>query len=286
MQFCDSGRNHSVFPGRFDDLFPLESDLNQETFRRSKDLICKAAQNVKAVIYEQCQFPLKRDALGSFTEDLVGHDQKRSRSGSESAKDSCATDVYEKSVAIYRKLRNDIPFLTDAAHDIDAASEAAKSTATGDIPIKLGPLVKRAPPGRGRRKRLSVVNTRLPTHVLKMLQKQRCQLNLMGHPYQPVPMQRPLRVLFVDDSMVTLKMTAQRLQKSGIVVDCTTAGSDALARMDHIMRSGSAPYDIFLADMNMPEMSGPDVSRASIDIPHTVYIGCVYVLQYHHMLCM
>ena len=264
MEGAERGADHSHYPEPFEGCPSLDKEKLQQYFERSNILICKAAQGVKNVIEEQCTFPSKRQlyTCSSSEEGCLEHVEKRKRTDIKSDIDTTANAVYEQSVAIYRKLRNDIPFLTDAAYDIDAAGEAAKSAENGDIPTELGPLVKRAPPGRGRRKRLSIVNTPLPAQVLKMLQKQRCHQNPMGHPYQPIQMHRPLRVLFVDDSLVTLKLTAQRLQRSGIAVDYTTEANEALARLDQIMCSGSPPYDIFLTDLNMPQMSGPDVSEA------------------------
>jgi len=173
-------------------------------------------------------------------------------SGTESSGDS----VYESAVAIYRQLRNEIPLLTDAAHDIDAASDAL-SEKPNEPSIQLGPLVKRAPPGRGRRKKLSVMKTPLPSHITDTLQKQQ-RNNPMGSPYAGLGLLRPFRVLFVDDSIITLKLTARRLQSAGFCIDTTSDGSDALQRL---MRMDSMPYDIVLTDLNMPIMSGAEIAR-------------------------
>lgn len=258
-------QSYQFFPGRFDELPSLEEEQSQKYFHSSNEAMQQAAKNVKNIIENHLQVKCAPDEPKEFDESSLDERKKTDERQttifttiSDLDLKSREGDVYDVSVAIYRKLRNEIPFLTDAAHDIDAACEAAKSKENGEVPIELGPLVKRAPPGRGRRKQLSVVNTPLPAQILKMHQKQRAQSNQLGDPYQAFSLHRPLRILFVDDSLVTLKMTAQRLRRSGMVVDYTTNGSDAI---DRVMDPDSPPYDIFLADLHMPQMNGAEIAR-------------------------
>ena len=204
----------------------------------------------------------------------------------EEVEEEILPSVYETAVVKYRLLRNEIPLLTDAAVDIEAAilalhekdggnksnshshlndnnNDSLKMTSTS-----LGPYVKKAPPGRGRSKTLSVMNTPLPATILETLQKQKKYLSKKssrGHTcgtkiasVDELIFPRPFRILFIDDSVITLKLTAKRLQKAGFFIETTTNGIDALNLI--YGKSEEEDYDIILTDLNMPIMSGTEVS--------------------------
>jgi CheY-like chemotaxis protein len=227
-----------------------------------------------------------------FEEELNPQPRKKQRlreaspSGSASGRSSAAassptaseeeeedTAVYETAVVRYRSLRNEIPLLTDAAHDIEAATvggmEGHKTNRSlNGFPLypnlSLGPLVKRAPPGRGRRKTLSVINTPLPATILETLHKQKKNSNpdLLASSNSELIFPRPFRILFIDDSVITLKLTAKRLQDAGFWIETTTSGVDALQLIYGKNDSNGEHdgYDIVLTDLNMPIMSGAEVT--------------------------
>jgi CheY-like chemotaxis protein len=61
------------------------------------------------------------------------------------------------------------------------------------------------------------------------------------------------RVLVVDDDDAVRRFVKRILDDEGYVVDASATGSDALTRI-----SGQA-YDLVVADVCMPEMSGPQM---------------------------
>lgn len=70
------------------------------------------------------------------------------------------------------------------------------------------------------------------------------------------------RILIVDDDLVNLTSTSQRLARRGFVVEATSRGEDALTRV----KTG-AP-DVVLLDIMMPGISGLEVLKA-IRASHT-----------------
>lgn len=70
----------------------------------------------------------------------------------------------------------------------------------------------------------------------------------------------PLRILLVDDAPVNLAVCSRLLGRMGCLVEPATSGEYALA----LFRDAcpEARYDLVMIDMNMPGMSGLDVSRA------------------------
>ena len=189
--------------------------------------------------------------------------------GEEEEEDSL---IYETSVNKYRALRNEISLLTDGAHDIDAARNGIiiekNSRYISNLPN--GPYIKRAPPGRGRRKTLSMVDTPLPACVLQLLQKQR--RNHSFNPDKGISFTRPFRILFIDDSVITLKLTAKRLQNAGFWIQTTTTGEEAL----HLLTRNNNQYDIVLTDLNMPNMSGAEVSHLFSNLLSFLLLSCCF----------
>jgi two-component system cell cycle sensor histidine kinase/response regulator CckA len=64
----------------------------------------------------------------------------------------------------------------------------------------------------------------------------------------------PSRVLVVDDDAAVRRFVKRILDEDGYVVDDSATGADALTRI-HEGRS----YDLVVADVCMPEMSGPQL---------------------------
>ncbi|MES3032504.1 MAG: CHASE domain-containing protein [Gemmatimonadota bacterium] len=66
-----------------------------------------------------------------------------------------------------------------------------------------------------------------------------------------------LRVLVVDDSDINLEVARRILEREGANVVTVTSGRDALA----LLRRATAPFDVILMDVQMPEMDGNEVAR-------------------------
>jgi CheY-like chemotaxis protein len=64
------------------------------------------------------------------------------------------------------------------------------------------------------------------------------------------------RVLVVDDDRDARETLAMALAQSGYSVDIVEDGREALGRLS------SWPADVLVSDVNMPEMSGPDLIQA------------------------
>ena len=60
------------------------------------------------------------------------------------------------------------------------------------------------------------------------------------------------RVLVVDDEAAVRQFVKQVLDESGYLVDAIASGTEGLTRLD-----GTHPYDLIVADVCMPEMTGP-----------------------------
>jgi CheY-like chemotaxis protein len=211
------------------------------------------------------------------------HENQKKRQRFDLEEDESA--VYEIAVIKYRLLRNEIPLLTDAAHDIEStkytlhgrsgnhhhpsssscsSSSSSMTNTRGQERIQIGPSLKRAPPGRGRRKTLSVINTPLPAVVLESLKKQKKSSN--SDPNHLLLLSRPLKILFIDDSLVTLRLTAKRFQDAGFWIETISNGPEALT----LLMNDETEFDIVLTDINMPIMSGAEV--------------CPHLLLSHHLL--
>jgi hypothetical protein len=190
--------------------------------------------------------------------------------------ESSDSSIYEIAVIKYRLLRNEMPLLSDAAHDIDAINYALQTitspththtpnSSSFTFPdrrtekkiIQIGPSVKRALPGRGRRKTLSVIHTPLPVVVLESIKKQKKTTNycLSTSEASHLLLPRRLRILFIDSSLVTLRLASKRFQDAGFWMETISTGAEALV----LLIKGETEYDIVLTDINMPTMSGNEV---------------------------
>jgi len=68
------------------------------------------------------------------------------------------------------------------------------------------------------------------------------------------------RVLMVEDNAVNMMIAVALLERWGAIVDQASDGPGALSAVDHAQQSGD-PFDIVLMDVQMPGMSGHEVTR-------------------------
>jgi CheY-like chemotaxis protein len=68
------------------------------------------------------------------------------------------------------------------------------------------------------------------------------------------------RILMVEDNPVNMMIAVALLERWGALVDQADDGPSALHAIDHAHESGD-PFDIVLMDVQMPGMSGHDVTR-------------------------
>jgi CheY-like chemotaxis protein len=68
------------------------------------------------------------------------------------------------------------------------------------------------------------------------------------------------RVLMVEDNAVNMMIAVALLERWGAIVDQADDGASALNAIDHAYEAGN-PFDIVLMDVQMPGMSGHEVTR-------------------------
>ncbi len=68
------------------------------------------------------------------------------------------------------------------------------------------------------------------------------------------------RILMVEDNPVNMMIAVALLERWGAIVDQADDGPNALRAIDHAHQSGD-PFDIVLMDVQMPGMSGHEVTR-------------------------
>jgi DNA-binding response OmpR family regulator len=73
--------------------------------------------------------------------------------------------------------------------------------------------------------------------------------------YPAIPEERP-RVLVVEPSRTNIAVMARRLTEAGFRVTTADCGAAAIAELYRL------PIDLVLAELNMPRMSGAELSRA------------------------
>jgi PAS domain S-box-containing protein len=69
-----------------------------------------------------------------------------------------------------------------------------------------------------------------------------------------------IRVLMVEDNPVNMMIAVALLERWGAIVDQADDGPSALHAVDHAWQSGN-PFDVVLMDVQMPGMSGHEVTR-------------------------
>lgn len=89
----------------------------------------------------------------------------------------------------------------------------------------------------------------------------RKRASMRGGFFPPSMDYRKLRVLVVDDTLINRKVLDRMLKKIGIVkVTTVESGKDAL---DELFSSGNT-YDLVITDLQMPEMSGTELTEAIV----------------------
>ena len=81
----------------------------------------------------------------------------------------------------------------------------------------------------------------------------------------------PLRVLLVDDSMVTREMERRLLEDAGFVVSVAAEAGDALAQL------GAGRFDCVVTDVEMPGMDGYELTRHLRSVPQLSQLPVIVV---------
>lgn len=76
-----------------------------------------------------------------------------------------------------------------------------------------------------------------------------------GQPAVATAEDRPLRVLVVDDDLVSRKIARSLIRRLGHEVDTASDGTSALET------AGTHAYDVYVIDLHMPDMMGTDLAR-------------------------
>lgn len=71
-------------------------------------------------------------------------------------------------------------------------------------------------------------------------------------------MNRPQRILLVDDEALVLSSLRRLLVRAGFDVGTANSGPEALARL------GTEPFDLILSDFKMPGMNGVEFLRRAV----------------------
>ncbi|MDJ0973144.1 MAG: response regulator [Planctomycetota bacterium] len=69
-----------------------------------------------------------------------------------------------------------------------------------------------------------------------------------------------VRALVVDDNLTNLKILKRQLESLGVIPHCVTGGLEALAELRAALE-GPRPFDLVLTDMQMPGMSGLELTK-------------------------
>lgn len=91
-----------------------------------------------------------------------------------------------------------------------------------------------------------------------------------------LPVQKPLRVMIVDDNVDAAQMMAMFLQASGHEV---AVEHDALQALEH---ARAASPDVFLLDIGLPEVNGHELARLIRAQPQTAHAVLIAVTGYSH----
>jgi two-component system, chemotaxis family, chemotaxis protein CheY len=89
-----------------------------------------------------------------------------------------------------------------------------------------------------------------------------------------------LNILVVDDSKVTRKMIGRTLAMAGIPVGTLMEaenGAEGLKKMNALLLMERAPFDVVIADINMPEMNGVEMIEHMIKDPKLKGIPVIVV---------
>ncbi len=88
---------------------------------------------------------------------------------------------------------------------------------------------------------------------------------------RPAPSLRRVRVLLVDDSLVTREMERRLLEDAGFAVRAVADAFEALTRL------GEEPFDCVVTDIEMPGMSGLELTAKIRSLEHFAHLPVVVV---------
>ncbi len=71
-------------------------------------------------------------------------------------------------------------------------------------------------------------------------------------------------LMIVDDSATMRKIIMRTVRMSGLEFDRTEEAGNGIEALEKL---GSAPVDVILCDINMPEMGGPEVVKKVRELP-------------------
>ncbi|MEM9997674.1 MAG: response regulator, partial [Bacteroidota bacterium] len=94
---------------------------------------------------------------------------------------------------------------------------------------------------------------------------------MLAPPSSPAPRKR---VLVVDDDETNRDLARHILQLSRFAVDVAVSGEEALVLMDEATAAGFT-YDIVVADLMMPGMSGTDLASVLVERGKPPRLVCV-----------
>lgn len=84
------------------------------------------------------------------------------------------------------------------------------------------------------------------------------------------------RIMTIDDSVSMRQMVAFTLQRAGYEVVQAGDGEDALAKLD------GRDFHLFLADLNMPNMDGIELTRRLRSMPDYKFVPIVLLTTESH----
>ena len=140
----------------------------------------------------------------------------------------------------------------------------------GQEEVLLRPVTRLAPMG-GMLEGVSLLASGAPIGVLSPIALVKAHRH---HPSAPAPAARaaaPLRVLLVDDSLVTREMERRLLEDAGFDVSVAAETSDALSQL------GAERFDCVVTDIEMPGMDGYELTRHLRSVPHLSQLPVIVV---------
>jgi CheY-like chemotaxis protein len=85
----------------------------------------------------------------------------------------------------------------------------------------------------------------------------RCGDSSRQLPDSPLPVDRPLDVLVVEDNVINVKLITALLRKEGCQITVSTNGQEAV----EVLCAQGRAFDVVLMDCHMPLMNGWDATR-------------------------
>jgi CheY-like chemotaxis protein/anti-sigma regulatory factor (Ser/Thr protein kinase) len=162
----------------------------------------------------------------------------------------------EEGIALWRSEGGRDPVVLDATGD-PASAAALLAEAVGDAApriLAVRPLELSAVRSTGAGRSFDAL-TGKPVTLRRIARA----VSELGQPRSPVAdpvVQRPLRVLVVDDDLISRQIAQSLIRRLGHEVGVAPDGTSALAA------SGAQGYDVYVIDLHMPDMMGTDLARA------------------------